>query len=65
LIEGDAATVLAAASRSADLIVVGSRGSSGFRTMLFGSVTLLLVECAACPVAVIPPQLRSRNAFPD
>jgi nucleotide-binding universal stress UspA family protein len=64
LIEGDAATVLAAASRSADLIVVGSRGSSGFRTMLFGSVTLLLVECAACPVAVIPPQLRSPNALP-
>ena len=64
LIEGDAATVLAAASRNADLIVVGSRGSSGFRTMLFGSVTLLLVECAVCPVAVIPPQLRSPNADP-
>jgi hypothetical protein len=49
LIEGDAATVLAAGSRNADLIVVGSRGSSGFRTMLFGSVTLLLVECAPAP----------------
>jgi nucleotide-binding universal stress UspA family protein len=65
LIEGDAATVLAAASRNADLLVVGSRGGSGFRTMLFGSVTLRLVERAACPVAVIPPQLRSPNACPN
>jgi nucleotide-binding universal stress UspA family protein len=63
-IDGDPSTVLAAASRNADLIVVGSRGSSGFRTMLFGSVTLLLVECAGCPVAVIPPQLRIAGTVP-
>ena len=37
LIEGEPADVLSAASRDADLIVVGSRGRSGFTTMLFGS----------------------------
>ena len=49
VIDGDAATVLAAASGTADLIVVGSRGGSGFRTMLFGSVTLFLAAHAAMP----------------
>jgi nucleotide-binding universal stress UspA family protein len=59
LIEGEPADVLSAASRGADLIVVGSRGRSGFTTMLFGSVAASIVELADCPVAVIPPRVRS------
>ena len=59
LIEGEPADVLSAASRGADLIVVGSRGRSGFITMLFGSVAASIVELADCPVAVIPPRVRS------
>ena len=31
----------------------------GFITMLFGSVAASIVELADCPVAVIPPRVRS------
>ncbi|MET0908791.1 MAG: universal stress protein [Ilumatobacteraceae bacterium] len=64
LIDGEPATVLTAASRTADLIVVGSRGGSGFKTMLYGSVTLFVSGHAACPVAVIPPRVRVVHATP-
>ena len=53
-----AAEELVAKSGDADLLVVGSRGRSGFRTLLFGSVALAVVEGARCPVVVIHPQLR-------
>jgi nucleotide-binding universal stress UspA family protein len=53
-----AAEELVAKSGAADLLVVGSRGRSGFKTMLFGSVALAVVEDARCPVVVIHPQLR-------
>jgi len=55
---GDPASVLVAASEGADLVVVGSRGRSGFRTALFGSVALDLADGARCPVVVIHPRLR-------
>jgi nucleotide-binding universal stress UspA family protein len=55
---GDPATVLLTASEGADLVVVGSRGRSGFRTALFGSVALDLADDARCPVVVIHPRLR-------
>jgi nucleotide-binding universal stress UspA family protein len=38
---------------------VGSRGRSGFKTALFGSVALSLAEDAHCPVVVTHPTLRS------
>jgi len=57
LIEGSASEVLIDASRGADLLAVGSRGRSGFKTMLFGSVALFVVEHATCPVAVSHPQI--------
>ena len=41
LVEGDPADVLCAAGREADLLVVGSRGRSGFTTMLIGAATAL------------------------
>jgi nucleotide-binding universal stress UspA family protein len=57
--EGSPSRVLAEASRDADLVVVGSRGRSGFKTALFGSVALSLAEDAHCPVVVTHPTLRS------
>ena len=45
-------------SRDADLIAIGSRGRSGFKTALFGSVALTVAEHADCPVAVTHPRLR-------
>jgi nucleotide-binding universal stress UspA family protein len=58
LVDGPAIPALAAASMNADLIAVGSRGSSGFKTMLFGPVARFVLANADCPVAVIHPRVR-------
>jgi nucleotide-binding universal stress UspA family protein len=60
LIEGEAADVLTAASRQVDLVALGSRGRSGFKTMLFGSVALFVAGHSSCPVAVVHPHVRSQ-----
>ncbi|PWH07328.1 universal stress protein [Brachybacterium endophyticum] len=53
LITGRPRTVLEAASRTALLMVVGSRGLGGFFGMLLGSVSLGLITHAGCPVIVV------------
>jgi nucleotide-binding universal stress UspA family protein len=50
---GDAAEELVKASRDADMLVVGSRGSGGFARLLMGSVSSKVTHHAACPVVVI------------
>jgi nucleotide-binding universal stress UspA family protein len=50
---GGAAHVLVSAAAGNPLIVVGSRGLSGFRRMLLGSVSLQCVQHAPCPVTVV------------
>jgi nucleotide-binding universal stress UspA family protein len=58
VLDGDGVTALTMASMDADLLAIGSRGRSGFRTMLFGSVALAVAERSSCPVAVTHPQPR-------
>lgn len=51
---GSAAEHLVAASKSADLVVVGSRGHGGFVGLLLGSVAQQVASHSACPVVVVP-----------
>ena len=52
VVEGHPAPVLVEASRSADLLVVGSRGRGAFAGMVLGSVSEHCVSHAHCPVVV-------------
>lgn len=48
-------------SRSAQLLVVGSRGRGGFRGMLLGSTSQALIQHAACPVMIVRPGKRAHH----
>ncbi len=54
-IPGDAAEVLASASESAHLLVLGSRGRGSVRSHLFGSVSAHVAKTAHCPMVVVRP----------
>jgi nucleotide-binding universal stress UspA family protein len=51
---GRPATILTTASRTADLVVVGSRGIGGFRGLLLGSVSQAVLHDSGSPVLVVP-----------
>ena len=51
---GDPAQELVNASVSADLIVVGTRGTGAWAQLLLGSVSSKVTHHAACPVVIIP-----------
>lgn len=53
---GDAATVIVeqADKLAVEAIVMSTHGRSGFSRWLFGSVTQKVLECAHCPVFVVP-----------
>jgi nucleotide-binding universal stress UspA family protein len=54
--EHPAAALIAAAERvGAGMIVVGSRGLGGFRGLVMGSTSRMLIEHAPCPVMTVPP----------
>jgi len=53
LVEGDAAESIIAAADGADLIVVGSRGRGGLRSLLLGSVSSAVIHHTPCPTVVV------------
>jgi nucleotide-binding universal stress UspA family protein len=52
--EGDIAGEILAQSASADLLVIGTHGRSGYEHMVLGSVAEKLVRKAQCPVLTVP-----------
>ena len=52
-VTGFPAEELVRASGDADLLVVGSHGAGGFRTLIMGSVSDQVAHYARCPVAVV------------
>ncbi|MFI8873048.1 universal stress protein [Streptomyces sp. NPDC055243] len=54
IVEGHARTALLAASRTADLLVVGARRRKGHIGMQLGPVNHAVLHHSSCPVAVVP-----------
>jgi nucleotide-binding universal stress UspA family protein len=53
-----------AASLPADLIVMGTHGTSGFQHLVLGSVTEKVLRRAACPVLTVPPRAHAASQLP-
>ncbi|SHK74705.1 Nucleotide-binding universal stress protein, UspA family [Pseudonocardia thermophila] len=56
LVEGTPLQVLLDAGRSARVLVVGTRGRTGFTGILTGSTSTALIGFAPCPVIVVHPR---------
>jgi nucleotide-binding universal stress UspA family protein len=50
---GPSVLTLTEAAKTAELLVVGSRGRGGFRSLLLGSVSQGVLQHATCTVAVV------------
>ena len=51
---GFPARALIDASRDADLLVIGSRGTGGFESLLLGSISSQVTHHAECPIVIVP-----------
>jgi nucleotide-binding universal stress UspA family protein len=60
--EGHPATVLVDEARKATLLVVGSRGLSGLKSILLGSIGFQCVHQSPVPVVIVPPPGRETAA---
>lgn len=63
LVSGPATAVLCEHSRSADMMVLGSRGHGGMAGMLLGSVSWQVAAYAHCPVVVIRGHWRPAGGY--
>ncbi|PKW25649.1 universal stress protein [Phycicoccus duodecadis] len=58
ILRGEPVPVIREVARSAQLLVVGSRGSGGFVGLLLGGVSSRLLHGSPCPVLVVPSAAR-------
>ncbi len=64
VLQGPTAQVLIEESRTASMVVVGSRGHGGFVGLLLGSVSSAVAERSACPVIIAHGPLGSPDGDP-
>jgi nucleotide-binding universal stress UspA family protein len=62
--EGDIATEILAAASSADMVVIGTHGRSGFEHLVLGSVTEKVLRKSQCPLLTIPRAAPEAAAVP-
>ncbi|MEU8761441.1 universal stress protein [Streptomyces sp. NPDC048659] len=60
-LDGSVVDALTAAARGARLLVVGSRGRGGFKSLLLGSTSRTLAASAPCTVVVVPHEARAAS----
>ncbi len=48
-----------------DLVIVGTRGRTGFRRLLLGSTAEEILEATSCPVLIVGPKVRCGLRQPD
>ena len=53
-----------ATSLPADLVVMGTHGTSGFQHFLLGSITEKVLRKASCPVLTVPPHVHATSQLP-
>jgi nucleotide-binding universal stress UspA family protein len=53
-----------ASSLAADVIVMGTHGTSGFEHFVLGSVTEKVLRKATCPVLTVPPRAQATSRLP-
>jgi nucleotide-binding universal stress UspA family protein len=54
VVTGDPALELVRASRDADMLVVGARGTGGWAKLMLGSVSNKVMNHSACPTMIVP-----------
>jgi nucleotide-binding universal stress UspA family protein len=55
------AILASAEARGAGLIALGTRGRSGLRRWMLGSVALRLIQTASCPVLTLGPEAQAED----
>lgn len=61
VVSGFVVKELVDASQDAELVVVGTRGGSGFVRVLVGSVSSEVVQHSACSVVIVPGERDHRS----